>query len=673
MFKNAKLATKIAVGFASILVIALSIGGMGAFNMNRVRREATSLADVYVPEVDLASRVERRTRSAMYGVRGFFYTGNPKMLEQGRADLERLMEIYREIEALVAAHPAVLAEFGTNAREAQRLTVLYLELVQNVENNLVELGRVRADLVRTGAAFVESCDAYRDDVSERAAREIGRGELGTLSGRLSQMEGIRSVIDEGNAIRIAAWQGQAARDLQVLADGAARFDEVERTLARLRREAADEIHRVQLESVIERAGRYRALIDDVIRLSTDNAAAALRLIETGEQVIDLAERTARSGMEATNRIADGAAASLSSASLVLVVGLALAVAVGIILAVVITMSITRPVKRIADVLSEGAEQVASASGELSEASQQLAEGSSELASSIEETSATLQESASMVHQNNENTKQAAMLSRQAMDSAEGGNREMAEMMVSMGELKKSSDDIAKIIKVIDEIAFQTNILALNAAVEAARAGEAGMGFAVVAEEVRNLAQRSAQAAKDTAAIIERNIELSQSGVAVAGRVKASLEEISAGARKVSELVDEITAASQEQAQGIEQINKAIQQMDQVTQGTAAGAEESASASEELNAQAESMKEAVQNLLLLVNGVASLASSRTMATDPHPKARSHQAAKAKGEPRKLPPTSSAASRGKGLNAAKGGRTHVVHPEDVIPLEDDLSDF
>ena len=672
MFKNAKLATKIAVGFASILVIALSIGGMGVFNMNRVRREATSLADVYVPEVDLASRVERRTRSAMYGVRGFFYTGNPKMLEQGRADLDRLMELYREIEALVAAHPAALAEFGTNAREAQRLTVLYSELVQYVENNLVELGRVRADLVRAGAAFVESCDAYRDDVSDRAAREIARGELGPLSGRLSQMEGIRSVIDEGNAIRIAAWRGQAERDLQVLADGAARFDEVERVLDRLRREASDETHRVQLDGVAERAGQYRALINDVIRLFTDNAAAALRLIEAGGQVIDLAERTARSGMEVTNRIADGAAASLSSASLVLVVGLALAVAVGIVLAVVITVSITRPVKRIADVLSEGAEQVASASGELSEASQQLAEGSSELASSIEETSATLQESASMVHQNNENTKQAAMLSRQAMDSAEGGNREMAEMMVSMGELKKSSDDIAKIIKVIDEIAFQTNILALNAAVEAARAGEAGMGFAVVAEEVRNLAQRSAQAAKDTAAIIERNIELSQAGVAVAGRVKASLEDISAGARKVSELVDEITAASQEQAQGIEQINKAIQQMDQVTQGTAAGAEESASASEELNAQAESMKEAVQNLLLLVNGVAALV-SRSPAMEQHPKGgKPRQAVKAKGEPRKLPPSSSAASRGKGLNAAKG-RTHVVHPEDVIPLEDDLSDF
>ena len=173
------------------------------------------------------------------------------------------------------------------------------------------------------------------------------------------------------------------------------------------------------------------------------------------------------------------------------------------------------------------------------------------------------------------------------------------MITSMEEIGASSNKISKIIKVIDEIAFQTNILALNAAVEAARAGEAGMGFAVVAEEVRNLAQRSAQAAKDTASLIEDSILKSGEGSRKLGQVAGSIQAITDGAGKVKTLVDEVEASSKEQAQGIEQISKAIAQMDTVTQQTAANAEESASASEELNAQSQALMAVVDQLQTLV--------------------------------------------------------------------------
>lgn len=274
---------------------------------------------------------------------------------------------------------------------------------------------------------------------------------------------------------------------------------------------------------------------------------------------------------------------------------------GTLLAILTSRQIIRVLKGVIKDLSESAQQVSSASGQLSVASQQLAEGSAEQAASIEETSSTLEESSSVIQQNAENTKQAAMLSRQTKTAADKGNAEMQGMMESMEEIRKSSDQIAKIINVIDEIAFQTNILALNAAVEAARAGDAGMGFAVVAEEVRNLAQRSAQAAKDTAVIIERNIELSKSGVDISEVVAGSLEEITVQAKKVNDLMDEIAAASQEQTQGMVQINKAMGQMEKVIQQNAANAEESASASEQLNAQAENLEEAVAQLVRLVGG------------------------------------------------------------------------
>ena len=258
-------------------------------------------------------------------------------------------------------------------------------------------------------------------------------------------------------------------------------------------------------------------------------------------------------------------------------------------------AILEPIRKAVGVLGNMSVQINSASMQLSSASQQLAEGSTEQAASIEETSATMEETTSMVRQNFENTRHASLLSEKTNESAIDGVTKMLDMNHSMEEIKKSSDDIAKIIKVIDEIAFQTNILALNAAVEAARAGEAGAGFAVVAEEVRNLAQRSANAAKDTAAIIDKNIELSRRGVDISNLVSKSLEEIKSNAEKVSRLVTEINASSEEQTRGTEQISRAISQMEQVTQQNAAVAEQSSASSQELLSQSEQLAGVVHDL------------------------------------------------------------------------------
>lgn len=262
-------------------------------------------------------------------------------------------------------------------------------------------------------------------------------------------------------------------------------------------------------------------------------------------------------------------------------------------------SLNRALREAVAELSEGAGQVASASAQVASSSQALAQGSSEQAASLEETSASSEEITSMTRKNAENSATAAGLMTDVDHRVTEGNQTLEQMVQSMQEITGSSDKISKIIKVIDEIAFQTNILALNAAVEAARAGEAGMGFAVVADEVRSLAQRSAQAAKDTAALIEESIAKSNQGSTRLQRVAEVIRAITASTVKVKTLVDEVNLGSQEQARGIEQISKAIAQMDQVTQNTAASAEQSASASQELSAQAEAMKHAVRKLSQLV--------------------------------------------------------------------------
>ena len=263
--------------------------------------------------------------------------------------------------------------------------------------------------------------------------------------------------------------------------------------------------------------------------------------------------------------------------------------------------VNRVLKRIVSELAEGAQQITSASSQVALSSQSLAQGASEQAVALEETSASSEEITSMTRKNAENSQSAAAMMAEVDQHITSGNRTLEQMVVSMKDITTSSDKIFKIIKVIDEIAFQTNILALNAAVEAARAGEAGMGFAVVADEVRNLAQRSAQSAKDTAALIEESIAKSSEGGTKLRQVAEVIQAITESAAKVKTLVDEVNLGSQEQARGIEQISKAIAQMDQVTQSTAANAEESASASEEMSAQAEALNQIVGDLRRLVGG------------------------------------------------------------------------
>jgi hypothetical protein len=320
----------------------------------------------------------------------------------------------------------------------------------------------------------------------------------------------------------------------------------------------------------------------------------------------------------------------------LVLGLG-ALATGVVLIYFIARSITRPIMGVAESLDAGASQTSSAANQVSSASQSLAEGSSEQAASLEETSSSLEEMSSMTKRNADSAGRANELTRQARTAADTGASDMQAMDSAMKDIKTSSDDIAKIIKTIDEIAFQTNILALNAAVEAARAGEAGAGFAVVAEEVRNLAQRSATAAKETAAKIEDAIGKAAQGVQISGKVAKSLGEIVDKVRQVDALIGEVATASREQNDGVQQINTAVSQMDKVVQSNAGAAEESAAAAEELNAQAVLLNDAVGDLQRLVTGAAiERASADRSAAAAHQRPLPHTPVRANGTKR-VPPS------------------------------------
>lgn len=248
-------------------------------------------------------------------------------------------------------------------------------------------------------------------------------------------------------------------------------------------------------------------------------------------------------------------------------------------------------------INSSSEQVAAGSKQVSDSSMALSQGATEQASSIEQLTASIEEIASQTRQNAENANQANELAENAKINATQGNEQMKQMLKAMDEINDSSSRISKIIKVIDEIAFQTNILALNAAVEAARAGQHGKGFAVVAEEVRNLAARSANAAKETTDMIEGSIKKVEGGTKIANDTASALNSIVEGVAKVANLVGDIATASNEQASGIAQINQGVMQVSQVVQTNSATSEESAAASEELSSQAELLKEQVSRFKL----------------------------------------------------------------------------
>lgn len=279
-------------------------------------------------------------------------------------------------------------------------------------------------------------------------------------------------------------------------------------------------------------------------------------------------------------------------------GVIFALSIGLYLANLISNAVTK----FSHEISASAEQTSTASHELTSASSQLSQGATESAASLEETVSSLEELSSMVKLNSDHAKEANSLSQRSLNSAEHGEKEINRLIEAMSIMAKSSSKIEEIINVIDDIAFQTNLLALNAAVEAARAGEQGKGFAVVADAVRNLAGRSASAAKDINVLIKENVQRTEDGVHIADTSGTALKEIVTSVKKVADLNSEIAAASQEQANGIEQISKAMNHLDQAIQTNASSSEEVASSAEEMSSQSECLKTLVGELRTFIHGV-----------------------------------------------------------------------
>ena len=400
-----------------------------------------------------------------------------------------------------------------------------------------------------------------------------------LAGDKKEMEGIRSLIDEAAAsldgdMRNIGATTRLKDEWRALEDVWARHKAVAGRIIDL--------------SMRNESGRAKDLIS--------NECNPLRLAEDSmfEALLAKQDTFFNAATQAANH-------DFQRALVVLLSVAATGVLLGLFLSWLTVSRLSRALTRVIEALKGSSSNVERISGQIADSSNSLAEGSSEQAASLEETSAALDRMAAMTRQNADNTTKTSEHTRNTVTRIDDGGNIVDMVTRAMSEISDSAEKIGQIIKAIEGISFQTNLLALNAAVEAARAGEAGKGFAVVADEVRNLAQRSAQAAKDTSVLIEGAVQRIQTGSLNVGQLAASFKEIEEGAREVGRLIIEITDATTEQAQGMEQVNMAVTRMESLTHGNAATAEESASTSRELSDQTVKLNEIVHELVRLVNG------------------------------------------------------------------------
>lgn len=448
-------------------------------------------------------------------------------------------------------------------------------------------------------------------------------------------------------------------------------------IAQLRREMSDfvqnthhaELREIAQNRILDKIDALAEANGEMYELMTRGDLAGADTL-SNDKVLPLAIALNNSGAQldhmetqAATAYAEGAVGTVAPVRYFSIIMTILSVGVGLAVVFVVRGILATLTGSLAE-MRDGAEQVTNAASQVSSASQSLAQGASEQAASLEETSASSEQINSMARKNTENARATAGLLAQSESKVKLANEQLGEMVVSMNEINDFSGKISKIIKVIDEIAFQTNILALNAAVEAARAGEAGMGFAVVADEVRSLAQRSAQAAKDTATLIEDSIAKSSEGKGKVDQVALAIRALTEDTARVKVMVDEISLGSEEQSRGIDQIGRAIVQMEQVTQTTAANAEEGAAAAQELNAQSETMKDVVACLHSMVTADARVETSFSRRSAP-------VRSSAVTRPAAMTRASSFERASASLFSAKPGKTLASAEE--FPLEDSFRSF
>lgn len=598
MKRHVTIGIRIAVGFLLVNLIALLLGGIGLYSLIDVGGHLQRLAGKQVPLTAAVVQAERQIWQTLVNAYEYDLAGDDASRKEWFAQQERAARDLAQIVPLAQA--ALDSSLARDARNMAEGVTAYGESATRFIQAEQKSREIEATMEAYGARIEEALGTFINQQSGAVRKALGLQQVEEAALGLLRIEELNLAVQAYNEMQRHALRflmHQQEEDIENM-EGQLRI--LDRMLQRLARQTDDPDVQTQFKKAREDATQYGELLASWIQ--SQNQARALRQ-QGNAKALEIIRLATEDAKNADRMAAEAGEKSLKRTANIRSVLLGLLIAsvlLGIAVAWIITRSVTRPLKNVMTELGDGADQLAQASDQISATSQTMAEGAAEQAAAIEETASSLEELASTIRQNADHATEADHLSEASVIIVQQVNQAMAKMSGSMQAIAKSSDETGKIIKTIDEIAFQTNLLALNAAVEAARAGEAGAGFAVVAAEVRNLAIRSAEAARSTTGLIEDTRDKVRQGATLLSETETAFGELHTSVEKAGSLVSEIAAASREQAEGVAQVNTAVNQLDKVVQQNAAGAEEFTAAASQMNEQAFQLNRLVEDLGRLVD-------------------------------------------------------------------------
>ncbi len=617
------LKAKFYLSFFIMILLAVFIGGMAirAFvqtnhHVEQTRNDVGMVSGVITPATSLVTQIYTDINQASLFYHAYASSRNEEDFNNGTLNVNQIKDrigklddhIKKPESAILGQYRQILVDARKDVDEMEKEARLLSDSFARAEVLQAQIDDNMHAMTRATEGIL--ADVIVEMGSQLAGDESDAGDKRALPAVASFLAVFNNSLADAELL---FWQGRS----QYGDAAAAKFGEAANATAALAANMKDFIQtasfpagdmRASLEKVLQQLGAYEKSIGEFREIWGKTTQINLALSTASDKVLDafdnLDEATDAQMQASTNQayagtvLIDQVVDSSTTVSLIILVA---SVLLGVLLAYFITRGVVNPIVRVIESLTHGEAVIGSAAAQIAQASSDLAEGVTEQAASLEETSSALEEVASMTQTSASHARTTNETIKRTASLVTDGAEEMSNMSGAMTDINSKADQISNIIKTIEDIAFQTNLLALNAAVEAARAGEAGKGFAVVADEVRSLSGRSAQAAKDTAELITSTVDSVRNGSSILGRLSGGYSEIEKSVQEITTLINQIAVAVDEQAQGTEQINTAIAQMDKVTQTNAAGASESASSVQSLNDQIGDLRGNIGTLTSIIHG------------------------------------------------------------------------